>query len=111
MNCRFTTTQIGTQYRHVCSVCRCVRHSATPAYSKACKGPGSANPPIQPIVPAGASLGKCHICQEQQPITFCSFCGHWLCKVCKKAWAARGLAALKVWLGGKQDGCCGPTPL
>lgn len=103
MNCVFETTKEGDQWRHVCSVCQTARVANRPRLVRACSGQ---NPKPAPI----SIIGKCHICTAQKPIAFCPFCNHWMCRECRKSWAARGLAALKVWLGGKQAGCCGPKP-
>ncbi len=52
--------------------------------------------------------GKCHICQEQTSIKYCSLCRHWFCDGCRDRWTDRGLAALKEFVGGRKAGCCGP---
>lgn len=56
------------------------------------------------------ATGTCHICQQPaQPITYCRYCGHWLCPTCSTNWLARGWAALKEQLGFTRPDCCGPT--
>lgn len=61
--------------------------------------------------------GRCHICQRLHPISYCSFCGHWLCKEDRDNWYERGEAALKqvigrvlvaLWLKQSTGPCCGP---
>lgn len=107
-NCSFDTQKTGGTYRHVCRVCGAVRVTNKPAHTKACHGPGTGTVRAPSVHAPPGRIGKCHICKEQKTITFCKFCGHWMCSACRKDWAQRGLAALKAWLGGKQAGCCGP---
>lgn len=55
------------------------------------------------------ATGTCHICQQTTSITFCRYCGHWLCTACSINWLARGWAALKEQLGFNRPNCCGPA--
>jgi hypothetical protein len=53
--------------------------------------------------------GKCHVCGEREQVCYCDHCGHWICGPCWNQWIARGLAAIKQFLGGPKEGCCGPN--
>jgi len=54
-------------------------------------------------------LGRCHICEWNAPIRYCSLCNHWFCSSCRNAYWKRGLAAVKEVVNGRQSmDCCGP---
>jgi hypothetical protein len=55
-----------------------------------------------------SKLGRCHICKERGPVTYCLACDHWFCPECAGDWYARGKAALAEKIFGRKEGCCGP---
>lgn len=63
-------------------------------------------------------VGVCHICQSAQAITYCSWCGHWVCRACRHNYFGRPIAAVKqkfndvlimLHIQHKSGPCCGPT--
>ncbi len=54
------------------------------------------------------AIGKCHICRDTKPISYCEFCGHHFCASCRDSWFPRGLAFIKELVAGPTLGCCGP---
>ena len=60
---------------------------------------------------AGPTTGKCHICKLSAEIEFCGLCGHWFCADCRTKWFDRSLEFVRVLIGGKAPGCCGPSLL
>ena len=57
-----------------------------------------------------SAQGQCHICKRAALITFCRLCDHWFCEYCRGQYWSRGLEAVKQLVGGRTEGCCGPTP-
>lgn len=54
------------------------------------------------------AIGKCHICRETKPISYCELCEHHFCAGCRAQYWHRGLAFVKELVAGPTPGCCGP---
>jgi hypothetical protein len=53
-------------------------------------------------------IGKCHLCKETKPVSYCETCEHFFCPDCRVKWFPRGLEAIKQMVAGRTPGCCGP---
>jgi len=59
--------------------------------------------------PMDRHRGRCHLCKNIGPITYCRVCRHWFDQPCRSKVFSRGIEAVKQLIAGRTEGCCGPV--